>query len=237
MNQDLAFDVVVQLEEIETQILPPMVSVANDDSSQGFDSWEAHCSAEATMDHLFANFGGKAAASDTPPAAAAAPAASSSSKKRQISPAPTATTAAASSNSKGTAASLDDSSAPVKVRGVESISAKKAKLASSSTGGTKRDTAAPIVTDDIEIEAKREVVGSVGLGGGEAAGLILSHAVRSLSCPSLPFFFGLHRSTLPWASRLLPYPCRLHMMQDCNKAYAGGPDRCSSKQRDTISRF
>lgn len=108
------------------------------------------------MDHLFANFGGKASGStSTPVPAPVAP--KSSSKKRPPSPTPVV-------------------SASDEVAG-ESASAKKLRQ--------EPPIAAPVVTDDLEIEAKREVGGSVGLGGGEAEGLILSHAVSSTSLVSV----------------------------------------------------
>lgn len=54
-----------------------------------------------------------------------------------------------------------------------SESAKKAKIATASASNAK-----PVaVTDEFETEAKTSVPGSVGLGGGEAEGLILSHQV------------------------------------------------------------
>lgn len=65
-----------------------------------------------------------------------------------------------------------------------SESAKKAKIAATATasGSIARPFA---VTDEFETEAKTAVAGSVGLGGGEAEGLILSHQVSvSFTDPS-----------------------------------------------------
>ena len=107
------------------------------------------------MDHLFANFWGKPAAPSTPTLAADSP----KPKKRQISPtpvsAPATSVAATTSIAEG------------------GESAKKVKLEQS-----EQKKELPVVTDAFETEAKREVGGNVGLGGGEAEGLILSHAVR-----------------------------------------------------------
>lgn len=75
-------------------------------------------------------------------------------KKRQISPTPTSTSV--------------DASKPIAEGGE---SAKKVRIEEKET---------PVVTDEFETEAKRTVEGNVGLGGGEAEGLILSHAVRSV---------------------------------------------------------
>lgn len=123
------------------------------------------------MDHLFANFGGKPAVSSAippppppPSSTSGLPGASKSTKKRHISP-------------------LLAGPAPVSTASdvPESVSAKKLKV---ERERAKREVV-PVVTDDLEIEAKREVVGNAGLGGGETEGLILSHAVR-LPCLLIP---------------------------------------------------
>lgn len=102
------------------------------------------------MDDLFSAFTAK------PPKAGAASASTPTPKKRQASPAPPAQ---------------------------ESESAKKAKTAQPIPQPSTSFTSAPppvqaTAADEFETEAKTEVPGSVGLGGGTAEGLVLSHAVR-----------------------------------------------------------
>jgi uncharacterized protein YgiM (DUF1202 family) len=108
------------------------------------------------MDHLFSNFDSKKSSLPT----ASTSTSTSTSNKRHASPAP----------------ATAPITAPAATTTEETPSAKKLKRDNTSSN----QTAAPVkVTDDLEIEAKREVTGSAGLGGGETEGLILSHAVRS----------------------------------------------------------
>ena len=77
-------------------------------------------------------------------------------------------------------------------------SAKKVRIES--------DKEIPVVTDEFETEAKRTVEGNVGLGGGEAEGLILSHAVSSIQSNSsnLESHFNFLGSTSSSSSTTLP---------------------------------
>lgn len=117
-------------------------------------------------DKLFASFGAK-----PPPTTASKPSlsaqgsSSSSTPKRQLSPQPVAESESAKKAKVATAAAQPQPEAQVPSEPVQDAAA----------GGKF------VATDEFETEAKTEVAGSVGLGGGTAEGLVLSHAVSPVT--------------------------------------------------------
>ncbi|ORY47189.1 rRNA-processing arch domain-domain-containing protein, partial [Leucosporidium creatinivorum] len=154
-------------------------------------------------DKLFASFGAKPAASASKPSLSAKGGSSSSSTpKRQLSPQPAAESESAKKAKVATAAAQSQPQAQVPSEPVQDAAA----------GGKF------VATDEFETEAKTEVPGSVGLGGGEAEGLVLSHAVRHQVAlpPNYPY--------IPIASHVPPaeparvYPFELDPFQKVSVA-------------------
>lgn len=147
------------------------------------------------MDDLFDSFSAKppkASSASTPTLSAPPPA-----KKRSPSPSP--------------------------LQPEQSDSAKKAKLAAEASPAPSLPTPAPqavtaVATDEFETEAKTEVPGSVGLGGGTAEGLVLSHAVRHQVALPPNYPYVPIASHVPPAEPARTYPFELDPFQKVSVA-------------------
>lgn len=119
----------------------------------------------AMSDKLFASFGAKppSTSASKPSLSAKGSGSSSSTPKRQLSPQPVPESESAKKAKVATAAAQSQPQAQVPLEPVQDAAA----------GGKF------VATDEFETEGKTEVAGSVGLGGGTAEGLVLSHAVSS----------------------------------------------------------
>lgn len=102
----------------------------------------------------------------------------------------------------------------------ESESAKKAKV-TTPVASTSASTAPPITavaTDEFESDVKTEVAGSVGLGGGTAEGLVLSHAVRHQVALPPHYPYVPIASHVPPAEVAREYPFELDPFQKVSVA-------------------
>jgi len=103
----------------------------------------------------------------------------------------------------------------------ETDSAKKAKMLAQPLASTSAATAPAITavaTDEFETEATTEVAGSIGLGGGTAEGLVLSHAVRHQVALPPHYPYVPIASHVPPAEPARTYPFELDPFQKVSVA-------------------